>query len=47
MRARLAELEPGYVDVIVRRWQDFTGREAMLENSGMSFLGAREARGAA
>lgn len=46
MQARLAELDPLYVDVIVRRWEDFTGKEAMLENSGMSFYGAREIRGA-
>jgi len=27
-RARLIELDPKYVDVIVRRWQDWTGKEA-------------------
>ena len=36
-RARLLELEPVYVDVIIRRWQEFTGREARLEGSGQSF----------
>ena len=36
-RARLIELDPGYVDVIVRRWQDFTGREAVLERGGSTF----------
>ena len=25
-QARLIELEPKYWDVIIRRWQDFTGR---------------------
>jgi len=35
--ARLIELEPKYVDVIVRRWQDFTGNEATLEGDGRSF----------
>ena len=28
------ELNPAYVDVAVRRWQDFTGRQAMLEGDG-------------
>jgi DNA modification methylase len=27
-RARLIELDPKYVDVIVRRWQDQTGQSA-------------------
>jgi DNA modification methylase len=31
------ELSPAYVDVAVRRWQSFTGEEAMLENEGRSF----------
>ena len=26
------ELDPGYVDVIVRRWQEFTGKEATDED---------------
>ena len=29
--ARLIELEPKYCDVIIRRWQEFTGQEAKLE----------------
>ena len=36
-RARLIELEPRYVDVIVRRWQEFTGKSAMLEGHGGTF----------
>jgi DNA modification methylase len=36
--ARLIELEPTYVDVIVRRWQEFTGKEAVLESNGKTFL---------
>jgi hypothetical protein len=36
-RARLIELEPVYVDVTVRRWQEFTGGGAVLEGSGRSF----------
>lgn len=36
-KARLMELEPNYVDVIVKRWQDFTGKEAVLESTGQTF----------
>ncbi|MBL9147055.1 MAG: ParB N-terminal domain-containing protein [Phycisphaerae bacterium] len=32
-RARLIELDPLYCDVIVRRWEEFTGRKAVLEES--------------
>ncbi len=35
--ARLIELDPIYVDVIVRRWQDFTGQDATLESTGQTF----------
>ncbi len=35
--ASLIELDPKYVDVIVRRWQDFTAEAAVLESSGKSF----------
>ena len=31
------ELNPGYVDVVVRRWQRFTGRTARHHASGQSF----------
>src|SRR5262249_54668236 len=31
------ELEPGYVDTIIRRWQAFTGRDARHAASGRSF----------
>lgn len=37
MRARLSELAPGYVDVIVKRWQDYTGKSATLEATGQTF----------
>jgi len=37
MRGRLSELSPAYVDVIVNRWQDFTGKQATLESSGQTF----------
>jgi DNA modification methylase len=36
-QARLIELEPKYCDVIVRRWQEFTGAVATLESSGETF----------
>jgi DNA modification methylase len=31
------ELDPAYVDVAVKRWQAFTGKEARHEESGQSF----------
>ena len=42
---RMMELSPRYVDVIVRRWQDFTGKEATLEASGKTFAQVQEERG--
>jgi len=30
-QARLMELDPKYCDVIVKRWEDFTGKKAVLE----------------
>lgn len=35
--ARLMELDPKYVDVIIKRWQDYTGKEAILESTGETF----------
>ena len=31
------ELDPRHVDVAVRRWQAFTGKQAVLESSGLRF----------
>lgn len=36
-QARLIELEPTYCDVIVRRWQEYTGKTATLEAGGRPF----------
>jgi len=36
-QARLIEMEPMYCDVIVRRWQDLTGKTAVLEATGDTF----------
>ena len=33
----MMELAPRYVDVIVKRWQEFAGQEATLESSGKTF----------
>jgi DNA modification methylase len=35
--ALLMELDPKYCDVIVKRWQDFTGKTAVLESTGEPF----------
>ena len=36
-QARLIELDPKYVDVIVRRWQEYTGAQAVREADGVQF----------
>jgi DNA modification methylase len=36
-RARLMELDPVYCDVTIKRWQEYTGRDAIHEASGKSF----------
>ena len=35
--ARLMELDPKYVDVIVNRWQEFTGKQATHADTGLTF----------
>lgn len=37
LAARICELDPRFVDVIVRRWQELTGFRAVLEGGGGSF----------
>ena len=36
-QARLIELDPKYVDVIVRRWQEYAGAQAVRESDGVRF----------
>jgi hypothetical protein len=35
--SRTMELDPKYVDVIIQRWQQFTGKTAILESNGQSY----------
>ena len=35
---RLVDLDPKYVDVMVKRWQDYTGKQAIHVESGKAFL---------
>ncbi len=35
--ARLIELDPKYVDVIVKRWQDYSGGQALKQSDGLAF----------
>ena len=40
-QARLMELDPKYCDVIIKRWQEFTGKEAIHAETGETFNGSR------
>jgi DNA modification methylase len=44
-KARALEIDPEYIDVAVRRWQDFTGKSAKLASTGQSFEEVEEQRG--
>jgi len=39
------ELDPKYVDVIVERWQQLTGKQAKLEADGKTFEKVKAGRG--
>ena len=41
-QARLIELDPKFVDVIIKRWEDYTGQQAVREDDGVKFSEARE-----
>jgi DNA modification methylase len=43
-QARLMELDPKYVDVIVARWQAYIGEQAALDGDGRSFAEVAAAR---
>jgi len=43
-KARLMEIDPKYADVIVQRWQEFTGRQAVLEGDARSFTEIKRER---
>lgn len=42
--ARLMELDQKYCDVIIKRWQDFTGKKAVLEATGEEFSESKNAK---
>jgi len=43
-RGRAIELDPLYADTSVIRWQDYTGKEALLAESGETFAQVRAKR---
>ena len=45
--ARLMELDPKYCDVIIKRWQDFTGKQATLEGTEQTYDELKSEREAA
>ena len=42
--ARITELDPRYVDVIVRRWEEYTGKEAWLASNKLTFAQVKDDR---
>ena len=44
MKARLSELDAGYVDVIVNRWQNYTGKVAVLESANTTYAEVADIR---
>jgi DNA modification methylase len=45
--AYMMELDPKYCDVIVKRWQNFTGKTATLESDGLTFTEVTDGKEAA
>jgi DNA modification methylase len=43
-RARAIELDPAYVDVAIRRWQQLTGQAAVLAATGQAFADLAQER---
>ena len=43
-RARLMEIDPPYCDVILRRWQEYAGKKAVLDSDGRTFEEVAEER---
>jgi DNA modification methylase len=43
-RVLAIEMNPIYVDVAIKRWQDFTGKKATLESTGQTFEDMADAR---
>jgi DNA modification methylase len=43
-KARALEIDPGYVDVSVRRWQGYAGKAAVLAATGETFEEVGEGR---
>jgi DNA modification methylase len=46
-RARLMEIDPKYADCIVRRWQEYTAKQAILDGDGRTFAEISLARAGA
>lgn len=40
----MMELSPNYCDVIIQRWQEFSGKEAILESDGSTYASIENAR---
>jgi DNA modification methylase len=43
-KARLMEIDPKYADVIVRRYQEYSGKSAVLDGDGRTFAETAQAR---
>jgi DNA modification methylase len=35
--ARLLEIDPQFIDVTIRRWETFSGKQAVLDGDGRTF----------